>query len=81
MRRSPFGLEDFDIITRLRYRPIREFQFEQDKALRLKRLYLRDKTSMNDYEFKKDYPTLHFKNDEDVIKMSIFYFIELAMMD
>ncbi|TYK16254.1 hypothetical protein E5676_scaffold21G00220 [Cucumis melo var. makuwa] len=36
---------------------------------------------MNRSEFKKDYPTLQFENDEDVVKMLIFYFIELAKKD
>ena len=39
-----FEWEDFDIITRIRYRPICEVQFEQDETLRLRRLYLGDRT-------------------------------------
>lgn len=35
---------------------------------------------MNDSEFEKDYPIFQFENDKDAVKMSIFYFIELAMI-
>ncbi|KAA0052021.1 hypothetical protein E5676_scaffold409G001620 [Cucumis melo var. makuwa] len=35
---------------------------------------------MNGLELDKEYPTLNFESDEDVVKMSFFYFIELAMM-
>ena len=57
-----------------------EVQFEQDKALRLKRLYLEDKTSTNNSEFKKDYPIHQFENDKDPVKMSVLYFIEFVMI-
>ena len=41
-----FEWEDFDIITKLRHRLRREVQFEQDKTLRLRRLYLGDRTKV-----------------------------------
>lgn len=60
-----FGQEDFDIITGLRYMPRCEVQFEQGKTLRLRKLYLGDRTNMNGSELNKDYLTLQFKSDED----------------
>ena len=35
---------------------------------------------MNGLELDKDYVTLNFESDEDAVKMSLFYFIKLAMM-
>lgn len=69
--------ENFDIITGLKYSSICEVQFEQNKPLQL---YLGHITSMNGYELEKDYPILQFENDEDVVKISVYYFIELAMI-
>ena len=57
----------------------RSIQFDDDKALRLRCLYLGN-VNMNGLELNKDYPTLNFERDEDVRKMSLFCFIELAMM-
>ncbi|KAA0038040.1 hypothetical protein E5676_scaffold237G001520 [Cucumis melo var. makuwa] len=31
-------------------------------------------------KFEKDYPTLHFKNDKDTVKILVFYFIKLVMI-
>lgn len=42
-----FGWKDFDIITRLRYGSRRAVEFEHDKALRLRWLYLGD---IDEYE-------------------------------
>ncbi|KAA0063167.1 hypothetical protein E6C27_scaffold381G00530 [Cucumis melo var. makuwa] len=35
---------------------------------------------MNTSKINKDYSTLNFKSDEDVMKISLFYFIKFAMM-
>lgn len=35
---------------------------------------------MKGSELDKEYQTLNFESDEDVVKMSLFYFIELVMM-
>ena len=35
---------------------------------------------MNGSEFDKDYSTLNFESDEDAVKISLFYFIELVMV-
>ena len=36
---------------------------------------------MNGSNLDKDYTTLQFETDKDAIKMFVFYFIELTMMD
>ena len=64
----------------LRFRSRCPIQFEEDKALRLRRLYLGDRLNMNGSELDKKYPTLNFESDMDTEKMSLFYFIELAMV-
>ncbi|KGN57895.1 hypothetical protein Csa_010434 [Cucumis sativus] len=55
-------------------------EFVDDKALRLRQLYLGDRSNMNGLELDKDYLTLTFESDEDVVKISLFYFVELAMI-
>ncbi|KAA0068109.1 Ulp1-like peptidase [Cucumis melo var. makuwa] len=35
---------------------------------------------MNGSKLDKEYPTLNFESNEDAVKMSLFYFVELAMM-
>ncbi|KAA0058524.1 hypothetical protein E5676_scaffold606G001110 [Cucumis melo var. makuwa] len=55
-------------------------EFVDEKALRLRRLYLGDMSNMNGSGLDKYYSTLNFESDEDVVKMSLFYFIELAMI-
>ena len=36
---------------------------------------------MNGSELDKDYPTLNFKRDRDEVKIFLFYFIKLAMIE
>lgn len=79
-KKVSFRQEDFDIKMGLRYKPRRKVLVEKDKTLRLRRLYLRDRTSMIRSKFEKDYPTLHFKNDKDTVKILVFYFIKLVMI-
>ncbi|TYK26624.1 Ulp1-like peptidase [Cucumis melo var. makuwa] len=74
-----FGLKDFDTITGLRARPRRPIQLDDDKALRLRHLYLGDQSNMNGLELDKDYPTLNFESDKDAMKMLLYYLIELPM--
>ncbi|TYJ95754.1 hypothetical protein E5676_scaffold110G00110 [Cucumis melo var. makuwa] len=62
-------------------RPSCSVQFEEDKAQRLRCLYLGDRSNMNGIEVGQRLLTLNFESDEDVVKMSLFYFIELAMME
>ena len=35
---------------------------------------------MNGFELDNDYPNLQFENDEDEVKISLFYFIKIVMM-
>uniref|UniRef100_A0A0A0LYA9 Uncharacterized protein n=1 Tax=Cucumis sativus TaxID=3659 RepID=A0A0A0LYA9_CUCSA len=35
---------------------------------------------MNGFELDKEYPTLNFESDEDAVKISLFYFLELVMI-
>ena len=48
--------------------------------MRLRRLYLDDKSNMNGSKLDKEYLTLSFESDGNAIKMFFFYFIELTMM-
>ena len=73
--------ENFDISTGLRFRSRLIVKFKQKKAVRLRRLYLDDKKNTNKSELDKEYLTLNFESDEDAMKMSLFYFIELVMME
>lgn len=75
-----FRLKDFDIIIGLKYRSRCEVQFEHYKALQLRKLYLEDTTSMNEFRFVKDYPNLQFENDKEAVKISVFNFIKFAMI-
>lgn len=75
-----FGRNEFDIVTQLRYRLRSVVEFEQDRALKLRRLYLGDKTNMKGNELDKDFQDFEFQSDEDEVKMTVFYFIELAMI-
>ncbi|TYK18820.1 hypothetical protein E5676_scaffold204G00090 [Cucumis melo var. makuwa] len=61
-----FGWEDYDTITKLRFRLRRLVQFEEDKRLRY--LYVDNRSSMNGSELEKEYSTLTFESDEDVVK-------------
>ncbi|TYK11922.1 hypothetical protein E5676_scaffold177G00900 [Cucumis melo var. makuwa] len=65
----------------LRARPRCLVQFEEDKVQRLRCLYLRDRFNINESELDKDYSTLNFESDDNAMKMSLFYFIKLAMME
>uniref|UniRef100_A0A9I9ECH5 Uncharacterized protein n=1 Tax=Cucumis melo TaxID=3656 RepID=A0A9I9ECH5_CUCME len=58
----------------LRFRSRHPIQFEEDKALRLSRLYLDDRSNINESELDKDYPTLNFESDKDATKMLLFLF-------
>lgn len=58
--KASFGWKDFDIITGLRFRSRRAVQLEEKKALRLRRLYLGDRTNINEFKWDKNYPTLNF---------------------
>ena len=55
-----FELKDFDIITGLNYRSRHVVEFEQDKALKLRQLYLDDRINMNGAKSGKDYPNIKF---------------------
>ena len=35
---------------------------------------------MNEFELDKEYLTLNFESDEDAVKISLFYFLELVMI-
>ena len=50
-----FGWKNFYTSTRLRARSTRPMQFEEDKARRLKHLYLGDQSNMNGSKLDKDY--------------------------
>lgn len=50
-----FGRKDFDIIMGLRYGLRCAVEFEKNKALRLRRLYLGDRMNINGAKLDKDY--------------------------
>ena len=58
VEKASFRREKFDIIMRLKYRMSIGVEFEQDKVIRLRRLYLGDRTNMNEFELDKDYLNL-----------------------
>lgn len=50
-------------------------------SVRLKSLYVGDKVDLQVTEFKHKYRELVFENDEGAVKVSIVYFVELALVD
>ena len=50
------------------------------KALRLRRLYLAGRANMNGSKLDKDYQNLQFEGYKPTVKISLLYFIELAVM-
>lgn len=77
-----FGQEQFDIVIGFRYRSRHMVQGDEYKPHGLRQLWFRvtNKTEINWLELVKLFLTYEFASDEDTIKMTIFYFIELAMM-
>lgn len=73
-----FGQRKFDLIIGLRHstRHVRS----NICSAKLRRIYLNDSTTMKGFELDRLFPSLQFENDQDVVKMTIFYFIKLAMM-
>lgn len=79
-RKVSFEWEEFNIMMGLLYNYRREVQFKQDKALRLRRLYLADRVDMNGIELDKLFSKYEFKSYDDVVKAVVFYLIELALI-
>ena len=50
------------------------------KALRLRRLYLVGRANMNGSKLGKDYQNLQFESYKPTVKISLLYFIELAVI-
>lgn len=77
-KKVSFGKEEFDLITGLRHSTttIRR----QIDGNRLRTLYLDDSISIKCEDFEEIYLSMEFENEEDGVKMSLFYFIELVMM-
>lgn len=64
-------LSDLDIVQHVR---------SNISSGRLRSIYLKDSTTMKGFELDRLFLSLKFENDEDAIKMVIFYFTELVMV-
>lgn len=77
-KKVSFSQREFDLITGLRHR--RRHVKSDVRSTRLKTKYLKCDKTMKGNELDNLFPSIKFENDEDAVKVALFYFIELVMM-
>lgn len=77
-RKVSFGWREFDIISGLHYAktPVRKDIYPH----RLRVLYFNDRTDIVLSDFEKMYIATQFEDDNDVVKVSIVYMVELVLL-
>lgn len=71
------GRGEFNLITRLRYQTR---QVKSNSLVRLRRKYLNGNEDLKRYELDVLFLLIEFENDEDAIKIGLFYFIDFSLI-
>lgn len=76
---ATFSKKEFMLLTGLWQAP-EQVVHKKVSSTHLRAKYFNGMTEINLKEFEQKYENLVFKNDEDAVKISLVYYIELAMM-